>query len=164
MTRSFSSLALSALLLGAFGCGSDPVDAAGTYTIALTNQANECMLANWTEGDSTSNIEVVISQSGSSATADVGGLAGTYLDLILGSSSFNGEVDGDELNLLLIGTTEGTAPGCTYTVDAYLDAELDGDVLTGTITYRPNPIEGTCGVLETCSNVQAFNGTRPPSL
>lgn len=154
-------LPLFALLLAA--CGSDPADVAGDYTVAVTNGANECMLGMWNEGDTNSGIDMVISQSGSSANADVRGLTGGFLDFWLGASVFSGDVDGDELDLLLIGTTEQTAPGCTYTIDAELDATLDGDVLLGTITYRPNPIEGACGILEACRNVQDFNGTRPPT-
>lgn len=154
------ALPLLALLLA---CGSDPADVAGDYTIAVTNGPNECMLPMWNEGDSSAGIDMVVSQSGSSANADVRGLTGTYLDFALGSSVFSGDVDGDRLDLLLIGTAEQSAPGCTYTIDAELDGTLDGDVLVGTITYRPNPIEGTCGILESCRNVQDFNGTRPPT-
>ncbi len=155
------ALPLFALLL--LACGSDPADVAGDYTVAVTNGPNECMLPMWTEGDSSSGIDMLISQSGSAATADVRGATGIYMDLVLGASEFSGDVDGERLDLLLIGTAEQSAPGCTYTIDAELDGTLDGDVLTGTITYRPNPIEGTCGILESCRNVQQFNGTRPPT-
>ena len=155
-----STIPFLALLLA---CGSDPAAVAGDYTVAVTNGANECMLSMWNEGDTSRGIELVVSQSGSSVNADVRGLTGAFLDLWLGSSVFAGSVDGDDLDLLLIGTTEQNAPGCTYTIDAELDATLNGDVLVGAITYRPNPIEGTCGILEMCSNVQQFNGTRPPT-
>ena len=155
------ALPLFVLLLA---CGSDPADVAGNYTVAVTNGPNECMLASWEAGRSSDGIELLVSQSGSSATADVRDFTtGTVLDLWLGGSSFSGDVDGDELDLILIGTREQSAPGCTYTIDAELDGTLDGDVLIGTITYRPNPIEGTCGILESCRNVQQFNGTRPPT-
>ncbi len=156
-----SALPLLALLLA---CGGDPADVAGDYTIAVTNGPNECMLSSWTAGNTADGIELRVSQSGSAASAEVRDFAaGTVLDLWLGGSTFSGDVDGNDLDLLLIGTNEQSAPGCTYTIDAELDATLDGDVLLGTITYRPNPIEGTCGILEDCRNVQDFNGTRPPT-
>ena len=158
-----ASLRALPLLVLLLACSGDPADVAGTYTVAVTSGPNECMLPMWNEGDSTRGIDMLVSQSGTSASADIRGLTGTYLDFVLGSSVFSGDVDGEDLELLLIGTAEQTAPGCTYTIDAEVDATLDGDVLTGTITYRPNPVMGTCGILESCRNVQQFNGTRPPT-
>ena len=43
-------------------------------------------------------------------------------------------------------------------------ATLDGDVLQGDIAYTPNTNDSPdCGVKNDCQNLQAFNGTRPPS-
>jgi hypothetical protein len=64
----------SALGLAA-ACGSDPANVAGTYAMALTNRANGCAIANWTEGPIGGTVTMVVTQSGASASADVQGLA-----------------------------------------------------------------------------------------
>jgi len=141
-----------------------PVDASGAYTVALTNRENECGFPNWVEGTQTSGVPLTVAQTGSAATAEVGGPAGTFLVLILGSSAFEGTVEGADLDLTLFGTSPFMAGSCTYTINAVVDAALDGDVLEGRIEYRASTNGSPdCGALEDCSSVQEFNGTRPPS-
>lgn len=152
------SLALAA-------CGSDPADVAGDYSIALTNGANGCAFENWEEGSTAQNIALTVTQDGESASATVGGLAGAYVELVLGSRVYQGTVDGDQLHLQIFGTPSATEGNCTWTVNSTVRAELDGDVLTGTIDYTKatngNP---DCAAFEGCVTRQNFNGTRPPTL
>lgn len=154
---------LTAAALG--GCGDPaPADVAGTYTINLTNGANGCNLANWTEGNTSTGIPVVITQTDASASAEVMGLAAVALDVALASHVFTGEVDGDDLHLAITGTRSATSGNCTYTYNALLDAALAGDVLTGTISYEAATNDNSdCAALEGCASVQNFNGTRPPT-
>lgn len=158
---------ITSLLLGIAalaGCGSDPANVAGDYTIAVTNRTNGCDLTNWTEGNTAQNIPVEIVQNGSAATADVTGGVGGLLDVWLGSSLFTGNVSGSDLDLLLTGTTAYQMGECDYTMNATIDATLTGDVLTGEILYEAQTDgDNECGVLTGCVSIQEFNGTRPPT-
>lgn len=151
---------LSGLALAS--CGGDPANVAGTYTINLTNGPNGCMVDNWDEGATSTGTTVVITQDGSTIEADVQGLAGTYLDLVVGSSVFEGTVSGDHIDARLTGHAR-TQGSCAYTLLIDMDADLDGDVLQGSLRWfaQTNGLE-SCGILNTCQNTQAFNGTRPP--
>ena len=144
-------------------CGSDPVDAAGNYSLAVTSRENGCGFDNWTEGESATNIGLVITQDGEAITGTVTGLTGSFLTLVLGDNVFRGSVDGDELTMTIYGTRSGTEGNCTYTLNATATATLDGDVLAGDIRYTAatngNP---DCAALEGCTSRQQFNGTRPP--
>ncbi len=136
---------------------------AGDYTIALTNRDNGCNLANWTVGEQSSNIPVVIAQDGSTATANVMAGAGVVLDLALGSHLYEGEIDGDELFLELFGSRSQTQGNCTFTFNSEIDASIDGDTLTGVINYKAATVGNPdCAPLEGCVSFQEFNGTRPP--
>lgn len=143
-------------------CGS-PADVAGNYTVNLTNKDNGCNFANWTVGQMTSGIAITVTQSGGDVTATVGGLGGAYLTAVLGSASFTGTADGNNIDLKLFGTRSATMGNCAYTVNAHLTGGIAGDLLEGTIEYAP-ATNGSpdCGVLASCVNAQAFNGTRPP--
>jgi hypothetical protein len=151
------------LLVAIAACGGDPVNAEGTYTISVTNRTNGCNFGNWTEGENDSGIQVVINQEGENANADVMGITRAYLDAVLGSHVFNGKIDGDELDLVILGTRSTTMGNCTLTGDAQLLATLNGDVLTGRINYsyhgNGNP---DCAPYDGCVSYQDMNGTRPP--
>jgi hypothetical protein len=154
----------AALALGA-GCSSDPANVAGTYTVAVTNGKNECEFAGYTVGDTASGISMVVKQSGSDVSADFGGTgAGVLLDLVLNDHTFEGSVDGNDLDLKITGSRALSKGNCAYTINARATGAIDGDVLTGQIDYtaatNANP---DCGTLEGCHTVQNFNGTRPPS-
>lgn len=144
-------------------CGSDPADLAGDYTIALTNRDNGCGFDNWQVGNTAANIPLAVTQADSSMTAIVGGGAGVYLDVVLGSRNFVGEIDGDNFEATLYGTTTGQQGNCSFTVNATLDGTLSGDVITGVLRYEAatngNP---DCAPLTGCVSYQEFNGTRPP--
>lgn len=150
------------ILVAAAACGSD-ADVAGDYTIALTNRDNGCDFANWTVGETASNIPVLITQDGSNVTATVNGGAGIVLDLVLGARAYTGGVDGDDLFLELFGTRPQQSGDCTFTYNSVIDASIAGDVLTGRIEYRAATNDNPgCAAIEGCLSFQDFNGTRPP--
>ncbi len=155
-------LGLVGLSMLAVGCA--PADVAGNYTVATTNEANDCNISGWTDGATQSGIPVVVTQSGGSVTLDVQGLWGAGLTATVGRSTFTGNVGGSHVQADLIGTNSGRQGNCTYTYTLELDADLSGDTLQGQLVYRPmTNHDPDCGVLDTCANVQRFNGTRPPT-
>lgn len=157
------ALVLSILAL-ATACGSDPVDVEGEYSISVTNRENGCDFDEWTEGDTATGIPVTITQDEDQATASVEGGTGFFLDVVLGMHEFVGDVDGDSVELTLFGTRSTVMEACSYTINGVLQAELDGDVLTGRIVYQTNTNGSLdCGEKEDCESIQEFNGTRPPS-
>jgi hypothetical protein len=162
--RTMAALLL-ALLLPLAACGGSPADVAGSYTVAVTNGANGCNAPNWTVGNMTAGIPVTIAQDGSNATATIEGLTGTFVMAALGSRVFAGDVGGHSLDLELIGTAPQTSgSSCEFTYNAILDGEIDGDVITGTITYTAVSDDlPDCEAQVGCESVQSFNGTRPPS-
>lgn len=157
------TLTALAALASVAGCGSEPADVAGDYSVAITNGQNGCNFNEWVEGESTANIPLVITQDGTQVSAEVQGIIGGLLGLWLGTNIFTGEVDGNSLQLTLYGTTSATAGNCTYTINSTMLAESDGDVLTGQLRYEAatngNP---DCGEIEGCVTLQSFNGVRPP--
>jgi hypothetical protein len=162
MLRVFASL-LSLVALGLAGCDVSPVDAAGTYSISLTSKENGCAFENWMEGNTSTGIPIAITQEDDLADATVGGVAATYLDIVLGSHVYSGDVSGHHLELVLNGTRETQSLGCAYFVTSVMDARLDGDLLEGQLIYTVNDNGSPdCQSLENCESVQDFNGTRPP--
>lgn len=145
------------------GCGGT-ANVAGNYSLAVTNQDNGCSFDNWTVGQMTNGVPLVVTQSGENATATLQGLVGAYVQAAFGSASFTGTVDGLALALKLFGTRNITMGSCSYTVNAEVAATINGDVLTGTIEYKP-ATNGSpeCGAIMACVSRQAFNGTRPPA-
>ena len=157
---------LSALVAAlAAGCSSDPVNVEGSYTVAITNGDNGCEFVGFTEGNTAQDIGLAVTQAGSEAQAEVTGtLASGLLDVVLGSHTFEGRVDGSDLDLQIIGSTPFTQGNCAYTINATVNASLDGDVLIGTIDYTAKTNQNPdCGTKTTCKTTQSFNGTRPPS-
>jgi len=123
------------------------------------------MSPNYTVGQMTAGVPIVITQSGNAVTGTVQGATATYLDLVLGSHIFDGDVSGTHIDMILHGSHTYTSGACVYTVDADCTADLSGDVISGTITYRAiTNHDASCGFLETCTTLQRFNGARPPSM
>jgi hypothetical protein len=144
------------------GCA--PADVAGDYTAATTNEANECGFDTWNEGDTQSGIPVVVTQNGTNAELEVQGIWGGALQLAYGRNTFTGEVGGSHVHATLVGTRSVTQGNCTYSVTLELDADLTGDTLQGQVVYQPQTNhDADCEVLDSCSNVQRFNATRPPT-
>jgi hypothetical protein len=107
---------------------------------------------------------VLTQQGGSSAvTGSITGATALYLDIALGSHVLTGAVTGSHLELMLNGTKDYHQGACAYTIVANMSADLQGDALAGRITYSAATNRSPeCGVLESCSSLQSFNGTRPP--
>jgi hypothetical protein len=152
---------LAAILVGCGG--SDPADFEGMWTVSITNGPNDCNVMNWTEGDSNSGITIDITQSDSDATVDVTGLAGAYLDAVLGNTDpFSGSVDGDTLVAEREGTNALNSGNCTYTYNVTVHTTIDGDTMQGFLSYVPATNGNSdCAALE-CENRQNLSGNRPP--
>lgn len=162
-TRSLVYLSILAQAL-VFGCGGEPANVAGSYTIAVTNAENGCNFDNWVEGETSQGIMVDITQNDTAVSAQVEGLTGTLLSLVLGSNVYTGEVDGSHLELIIYGEVAATQGNCTFTYNSIIDADSDGDVLTGEIRYEAATVGNPdCAAIEGCVTRQQFNGTRPPT-
>ena len=150
------------LVMCAAACSSDNGNAAGDYTVSLTNRDNGCSIMNWTIAAS-SNATVTLTQSDASVTASVTGLGAVALELVVGGHVYTGKISGDTLDLNLFGTRSNSTGNCTYTYNSEIHAVLDGNVLTGQIDYHTatnnNP---DCAAIKDCRSFQDFNGTRPP--
>jgi hypothetical protein len=149
--------------LATAACSGDPADVAGNYSINTTNGENGCAFQDWTVGQQQSNIPFTIVQDGGDITGTIDGVIGAFVELRLGSRVFQGSVDGNELSMTLFGTNSTTAGSCSYTINAEANANVAGDVMTGTIRYTA-ATNGSpeCGTIENCVSVQEFNGSRPP--
>lgn len=151
------------LLATVLGCGSDPANVEGNYTMAVTNRDNGCPLANWTVGTSTPNIGVTITQQGSNASATINGLVGVFVSATLGTNVYTGSVSGNDVTLEVLGTRSMTMGNCTFTYNSTILGTADGDTMTGRVEYRGagngNP---DCSTITGCLSYQDFNGTRPP--
>lgn len=157
------ALLASVLLLGvSSGCA--PADVAGNYSLSVTNGDNGCDVNGWTVGESNANVPSVITQDEGAVQVEVQGVSGTFLNLAVGSNRFAGDVAGDRIAAELIGDNSNREGECVYTWTIDLDATVTGDVIEGELSWRPvTNGHPDCGLLETCRNQQAFNGTRPPS-
>jgi len=150
----------------AAACGSDtPANVAGTYTLALNIEQNDCGILGNPVGTPSTGVGVVVTQNGSQVDAQVQGLPGAALALAMGSDTFSGTVSGNSLDLSISGTMPGSSGTCAFTRRAHLTGSLSGDVLSGKVTYTyVTNKTADCGFRDTCQDVQILNGTRPPSV
>jgi hypothetical protein len=160
-------VAVGFVAFGALGCGSSDGDfvanVEGDYTINMTKGANGCGFTDWTVGEQTQDIHFVITQDGSDITGTLQGLTALWVTLVLGSAEFNGSVSGANVHMTLYGTNSFTQDGCTYNVNAIVDARSNGNSLDGTITYtKATTNNPACASMEGCETVQEFSGSRPP--
>jgi hypothetical protein len=97
-------------------------------------------------------------------TANVTGFGAAFgLDLLLGSHMFTGTVDGDHLDLKIMGTNAQQSGNCTFTYTGQIDATANGDTLSGRINYTPATNGNSdCAAIAGCVTYQEFNGSRPP--
>ena len=155
-------LVCSGLAVGlATGCA--PVDAAGDYTVNVTNGDNGCEIDGWNEGESSSGIPMTITQDGAEVTLVVGGGGALLLNLATGTNSFTGTVTGDTVNGRIIGANSSRQGMCASTIDVDLVGTVTGDAIQGELAYTPRTNgHPDCGVLDRCSNIQRFSGSRPP--
>jgi hypothetical protein len=157
--------ALLGVLLACACSSESPADVAGTYTLSLTVQENGCGILGGSVGDSSTGVEIVVTQTGSNANAQVKGIAGLALALAMGSDTFTGKVSSSDLDLSIAGTMPGSTGTCAYTRNAHFETKLTGDVLQGTVTYSyATNRTADCGSLSTCQDVQLLNGVRPPRV
>mgnify|MGYP001298779192 CR=1 FL=1 len=164
MERARHLVLLVALASSLAGCGSDPADVEGVWSVNLTNGADQCMVgsSSWMEGASTSGVPLTITQDGASATGTLDGVAGTYADVAFGSRTFTGTVSGSHVDMRLTGRASSVG-GCAYTLVADLEADVSGDTMSGRIVWHADTNSSPdCMHLATCENVQAMNGARPP--
>lgn len=139
------------------------MDAEGDFTLSITNRENECGFENWQVGETSTGTMIVIRQDGSEVDVEVQGLAAVLLNLVQGDSTFEGEVDGNDIVGDIFGSNQRNQNGCPHVINSTFDATLDGDVLIGEIRYTANGNGGPeCEELEGCVTRQEFNGTRPP--
>jgi hypothetical protein len=161
-----SGLALL-MVLACAGCSTTPANVAGMYSVSLANDANGCMFQNW-DGMTSTNVPLELTQNGTAVTATVGGAAGGVFDFLFGSHVLVGSVGGSHVDVVIHGTNQTMAAGtmCVLSLDAHASVDLVGDTLQGgtiTYTYVTNH-DSTCPIYtQTCSSVQLFNGTRPPT-
>jgi hypothetical protein len=158
---------LFALAVAACGDSDDfestPIDTSGVYTVSVTNKANACGYPNWNENESTSGIQLTILQDGKNITGTVDGAVGALVQFLLGASTFQGTVSGNQVNATNFGTKSYTQNACTYTINIVMEGTLDGDALQGVLRYTPKTNESPdCGVLASCESIQEFAGSRPP--
>lgn len=154
---------MMAAVLSTPACDGDPADVAGNYTLAITKRDNGCNFDNWTEGDTDTNIPLVITQEGSNVTGTVEELWGAFLNAWLGSKVYSGTVDGHDVTMTIIGTRSTTEGNCTYTFNSTIDAHLAGDLLEGWVEYTAATNDNSdCSSIEGCVSRHQFNGTRPP--
>ena len=140
-----------------------PANVAGTYTVALTNGANGCMLDNWRSGETSNGTEVVFTQDGANAQAQVNGITGGVLELFLGSRRFTGTVSGTQVTMRLEGTRAASTGACAYTSVAELTGTLTGNALQGTIVWKYSTNNNAdCGYRNACETLQTYSGSRPP--
>jgi hypothetical protein len=153
-------LGMAAILVG---CGGDPANVEGTWSVSGTNRTNDCNIDNWNVGESFSGVELMVTQNGESVNADVLGGGGFYLDVLLGGNDlFTGTIDGNELFAQREGTRSMNQGNCTYTFNAELDLDINGDVFTGRLNYiSATNGNSDCAAVE-CTSYQDLNATRPP--
>jgi hypothetical protein len=139
-----------------------PADISGNYSVTLTNQANGCMFANWTVGSSAQDLHIAIQQQGASASATVSGVAALVLDVILGTPTFQGAVQGESFSLTAFGSNQGKDGMCTFTIKVTMAGSIDGDAIQGTLTYSETTNGSpACDYHSTCTSVETFAGVRP---
>jgi hypothetical protein len=164
--RGWGSLCCALALVACGGSDdfeSTPIDVSGVYTVSVTNKANDCNFPNWNAGESSSGIQLTIVQQDASITGSIDGAVGALVQFLLGASTFQGSVSGNQVNATNFGTKSYTQSACTYTINMVMDGTLDGDALQGTLEYTPKTNGSPdCGVLNTCATLQDFAGSRPP--
>ena len=149
------------VLLAACGGGSD-ANVAGNYTMGLTNRDNGCNFNGYMVG-AQNMVGVNITQSDSNLSATVTGGGGFLLSLVVGSNVYTGSVDGNDVDLEIVGTVPGNMGNCAYTYNSEIHAKADGNSMSGRIEYRAvTNMNSDCGAITGCLTFQEFSGSRPP--
>ena len=145
-----------------------PADVSGDYTVTLTDTANDCpMVPGWSDGAVMKGILYDIRQDGAGITGQAQGNAALSFIVLTGSNDFTGAVRGDAFTLTDVGPNVTVAGSCSYTVNAVVSGTIDGDDISGTLTYRPvlsaDPACNADCEPYACEVVQDFTGTRAPA-
>src|SRR5271155_1188176 len=124
----FGALAAAAVVTSCSGSSfaSGPANIGGNYSVSITSGDNGCEFPNWTSGAMTQNIEVAITQNGTTASATVSGLVAILFDVALGTAQFQGSVQGDTFTLTDIGSNAAKDGDCSYTLKATLSGTAVG--------------------------------------
>ena len=140
-------------------CGD--ADVAGNYTVATVDRSDTCSIGSWNTGMQR-NATFTVDQSGSDITLRItGGTLDQFISVLLGTNTFTGGVDGDDVSASITGTMPQTSGACTFTLNARIIASQDGDALNGRVEYRIAPVgEADCSSREDCVAKQDFNATR----
>ena len=138
-----------------------PAYVAGEYVVSLTNRASDCTTVDWIEGQMTTGVKFTIRQDGSTVTAEAGGDAAVYFVLLTGSNKFAGSVHGNAFTLIDHGPAVAQSGDCMYTLDAIVAGTLEGDTITGTLTYSPVIGDDPVCAQYACTAVQDYTGVRP---
>jgi len=165
------SLAFLLLFVGLCGCSSGQqftpdmatADVSGVYMVALTNDASSCPFPNWMEGKTASGVSLTITQDGAKLHGTIDDAATALVfTLAFGSTNFDGTVSGNDLTLVNYGSRNQRMGNCSFTYNATADGMLDGDSISGTITYAPATNDNPDCATVQCSASQRFSGSRPP--
>lgn len=151
------------LVLGLAACGGgSDANVAGSYTMAITNRDNGCNFSGYTVG-AQNTVTVDITQSDSNLSATVTGGGGFLLALVVGSNVYTGTVDGDAVDVKIIGDRAFNMGNCAYTYNSEIKATADGNSMSGRIEYRSVTNNNSdCGSITDCLTFQEFAGSRPP--
>jgi hypothetical protein len=158
------AISFASVTLLAVGCGSGtPADVEGHYSFVVTSRENECNFPGWTTGEVSSPFNVTVNQQDESVSANVEGAVGGFLALWLGTNVYTGTIDGDDLQLQLLGTNEQTMGSCAFTYNSRIIGAADDDTLTGRVEYSADGDgDAACASIDGCISYQDFNGIRPP--
>jgi len=144
-----------------------PSDVSGNYTVTLTNVSNTCVTeTDWVDNAVTDGVRYDIRQDGTSITAEAQGNAAVYFVLLTGANEFSGAVNGNSFKLTDVGPNVKTDQSCSYTVNAVVSGVIDGDTITGKVTYHPvisaDPSCDPDCAPYVCQAEQDYVGTRAP--
>jgi hypothetical protein len=168
-SRAIAACALSVIAAGVAACSggnfqSTTANISGEYSVTLTNESNACMFTSWTNGATTQDVHVTFAQSGTTATATVDGVAAAVFDLVLGTATFQGSVQGDSFTLTAIGSNSAKDGMCAYTLKSTMQGSISGATIQGTVTYTETTNGSPdCGYRSTCSSVESFAGVTAPA-
>jgi len=151
-----------ALVLGLVvlpSCADDPPpDVEGEWAVEVSSESDDCSLDGFTDGAST----ITLTQDDDDPTmlsADINGAIAPFLGLDLGGTEFTGSIDGSAVSLSRTGTQRQTV-GCTWHVNAEIDAVITADDIEGTIAYTGIVTFETadCPFEDDCTSSQSFVG------
>src|SRR5262249_11995148 len=129
--------------------------------------SNTCVTeTDWIDDAVTDGIRYNIRQDGSDITAQAQGNAAVYFVVLTGSNDFSGQVRGNSFELTDVGPNVKPAGSCNYTINAVVSGAIDGDTITGKVTYHPvisaDPSCDPDCAPYVCEAEQTFVGTRAP--